>query len=84
MKRLKLHMDKHLIEKKTFPCSTCQKVFRSFANLEKHTANCESKMKIPNIDTTNTTTSAEYNNALKFMAYHRYGTLNGFSGHTTT
>lgn len=88
-KRLKLHTDKHLTEKLSLPCSICQKVFRSTANLQKHLVKCESALKIPRDVSTTVPSSTEYNNALNLSQsiFHRYGSINGFSGfsgHTTT
>lgn len=88
IKRLKLHTDKHQMEKLSLPCSICHKVFRSTANLEKHLVKCQSAMKNPR-DISTTTTSTEYNNALNLSQsiFHRYGSLNGYSGfagHTAT
>lgn len=87
IKRLKIHSDKHLIEKTSLPCNGCPKVFRSAANLKKHLVKCENSIRIPhNIDISSTSTSSEYNSVLNLSQsiYHRYGTLNGYSGHTTT
>jgi len=83
MKRLKLHTDKHLVEKQSLPCTLCQKVFRSSASLEKHFVKCKNAMRIPTHLVTSTST--EYNALnLSQSIYHRYGTLDGFSGHTAT
>lgn len=81
MKRLKLHTEKHQIEK--LSCHLCHKEFRSSENLHKHLAKCESSIKY---DISSTSTSNEYINALNLSQsiYQRYGAINGFSGHTTT
>ncbi len=88
VKRLKLHTDKHLIEKpSSLPCTICQKVFRSTSNLEKHFVKCEMAMKMPrNYSTTTATMATAYDDALNLTQsmYHRFGGLDGFSGHTTT
>lgn len=85
MKRLQLHTEKHQIEQPLLPCTICHKVFRSTANLEKHLVKCRSVIKIP-CDTATTVISTEYDNALNLSQsiYHRYGALNGYSGHTMT
>lgn len=47
IERLGIHRDKHLCERFTYPCTLCQKVFRSPLNLEKHLLKCENAMEVP-------------------------------------
>lgn len=86
MEKLKIHTDKHLIEKKVFPCNLCPKVFQSAANLQKHLLKCENETTIlRNIEISNTTTSTEYNPLnLSQSIFQRFGVPNGFYAHTTT